>query len=79
MYIDIRNKSSYLNGHIPGAININYIELLINHRKYLNKDKQYFIYCDSGNRSLDLVTKLNNLGYNCVNIDGGYNNYLVNK
>ena len=46
-----------------------------------NRDKNtiYYIYCDYGNRSKHVVSYLNSLGYNCVNIEGGYNNYLLEK
>lgn len=73
MIIDIRSNSKYKIGHINGAINIPYKELYLNYRRYLNKSTRYYIYCDYGNLSLDLVNYLNNLGYNCVNLDGGYN------
>lgn len=74
--IDIRNRNSYIMGHIPGSINIDYFELLMNHQKYLKKEEKYCLYCDSGKRSLTLVNKLKSLGYNVVNLEGGYNNYL---
>lgn len=76
--IDIRSKYKYDLGHIPTAINIDSIELLSNPSKYLNKDKKYYIYCQSGNNSRMVVQQLNNLGYNTVNIVGGYNLYKVN-
>lgn len=77
--IDIRSRDRYLKGHIPDSININYTDLLINYKKYLSKEKEYYVYCESGTRSLILVNKLNKLGYNLVNIEGGYNNYLRRK
>lgn len=77
--IDIRSRDRYLKGHISNSININYADLLTNYKKYLSKEKEYYVYCDSGNKSLILVNKLNNLGYNLVNIEGGYNNYLRRK
>lgn len=77
MYIDIRNKNEYFKSHIEGAININYYDLLINYNKYLDRNKIYYIYCNSGLKSRVIVSKLNKLGYNCVNIEGGYNNYLL--
>ena len=60
-------------------INITYYDILLNYDKYLDKNRIYYIYCNSGFKSKRLVNKLNMLGYNCVNIEGGYNNYLVNK
>lgn len=77
--IDIRNHSKYLNSHIPGSVSIDEYELLFNTDKYLNKDEVYYIYCDSGTRSLRVVSNLIHLGYRAVNIDGGYNNYLLRK
>ena len=77
--IDIRDYNKYLQGHIPGAISIEYFELDNNPEKYLRKDKKYYLYCDSGFRSKILVQKLNSLGYNTVNIIGGFNNYLLRK
>ncbi len=74
--IDIRNNFSYMKGHIPGAINITYQELLFNPERYLNRNKVYYIYCDSGSRSKVIVNELNNLGYNTINVLGGYNSYL---
>lgn len=74
--IDIRNNFSYSSGHIPGAVNISSNDLLFNPEKYLNKNKVYYIYCDSGNRSKIIVNELNGIGYNTINILGGYNSYL---
>lgn len=77
--IDIRDRNSYILGHIPHAINIDEYDLLFNTDKYLNKSEKYYLYCDSGRRSNQLVIKLKNMGYNVYNIDGGYHNYLLRK
>lgn len=77
--IDIRNRDSYVIGHIPRAVNIEEYDLLFNTSKYLRKNNRYYIYCDSGNRSNILAIKLRKMGYDVVNIDGGYHNYLLRK
>ena len=77
--IDIRNRDKYNINHIPGSINIESFELLNNPSKYLKKDEIYYIYCTSGITSKKVVNKLNKIGYNTVNIDGGFNNYLLRK
>lgn len=74
--IDIRSREKYLIGHINGAINIPFNELYLKYDKYLNKTTRYLIYCDSGNNSLEMVNYLNNRGYNCVNLDGGYHKFM---
>ena len=77
--IDIRNNSRYNSGHIPGSINIPEVNLTLNPSKYLNKNDTYYIYCEHGSRASFVVNLLNSVGYNCVNINGGYNNYLLRK
>ena len=74
--IDIRNSSRYLSGHIPNSINISENELINNPNKYLKNNIKYYIYCQSGIRSSYVVNILNNQGFDCVNIVGGYNNYV---
>lgn len=71
--IDIRSRSDYLLGHIDGAICIPYYDLLFDPSRYLKKEEIYHIYCKSGITSKRVVSILNDMGYNTVNIDGGYN------
>ncbi len=75
--IDIRNNYYYNIGHIPGAINIPYYNLLTNHKYYLNKHSVYYLYCDTGEQSLEIVNRLNSFGYNTINISGGYDEYII--
>ncbi len=77
--IDIRDSSKYNLGHIKGAMNIFYYDLLNNHQKYLDRNKKYFLYCDYGNTSKIVSMRLNKYGYDTVSISGGYNNYLLRK
>ena len=77
--IDIRPNYEYQYGTIPGAINIPSIKLLNNPNKYLNKENTYYILCQLGRQSIDIVNLLNIQGFNTVNIIGGYNNYLLTK
>lgn len=77
--IDIRTKYEYMLNHIPTSKNIEKILLKIAPEKYLNSKEIYYIYCQSGYSSKALVEYLNTLGYNTVNINGGYNNYLLRK
>ncbi len=77
MIIDIRDKSRYMMGHIKNAVSIPFLELSLHPEKYLNFDNTYYLYCDTGSRSYLLVSYLNQMGYHCVNLDGGYSNYLL--
>ena len=46
---------------------------------HLKKDEIYYIYCDNGLTSKRVVYTLNRLGYNTVNINGGFYNYLLRE
>ena len=77
--IDIRSEQSYNNNHIPGAINIPYEKLITNPSNYLQKNKKYYVYCQKGITSLKLCNYLSTLGFNVVNIIGGYEEWILKK
>ena len=77
--IDIRSSNKFQISHIPGSINIPSNLLINNPNKYLDKNKTYYLYCNSGHISNDVCTMLNYMGYNTKNILGGYNYYLLIK
>ena len=73
--IDIRTNYEYNLGHIEGAINIPYYNLLNNYNHYLNKYQKYYLYCDYGKQSKEISDRLNMFGYNTESIIGGYLEY----
>lgn len=75
--IDIRSVERYNNNHIPGAINIEQNQLLINASKYLKKNERYYIYCQKGISSQKLSMILNNMGYMTTSISGGYEEWIM--
>lgn len=77
--IDIRNKEKYNSNHIKNAINIPYNILLMSPEKYISKEKKYYIYCQKGLSSYNICRILSNLGYKVININGGYERYIMNK
>lgn len=74
--IDIRDSYLYNLSNIPTSKNIPNNFLLSNPEKYLDKNKIYYIYCASGYKSAPTCTKLSTLGYQVINVLGGYNEYL---
>ena len=77
--IDIRSNYMYLNGTIENSINIDGIELCNNPGKYLDKNRIYYIFCDTGSTSKSVCLFLLKRGYNLINIAGGYNEYKRKK
>ena len=52
-------------------------ELINNPNDYINKEDIYYIYCQHGKTSLKTCIKLSKLGYNVINIMGGYDEWLI--
>ena len=77
--IDIRSAQSYNNNHIKGAVNVPFEKLIIGPNNYLDPLQKYFIYCRSGVTSKKACQILSNLGYKVVNIDGGYEAWILKQ
>ncbi len=77
--IDIREDYEYKNGSIKSAKNIPMGMLLNEPNKYLNKDKEYYIMCQSGGRSVRTCSSLRKQGYDVINVSGGVGSYIGSK
>ena len=77
--IDIRSEQSYNNNHINGAKNIPYEKLIINPSKYLNKQGKYYLFCQKGIISIKISRLLRSMGYNIINIIGGYEAWILKQ
>ena len=50
--IDVRTPEEFVNGHVKGALNLNFMDENFQQEvAKLNKNKRYYLYCASGNRS----------------------------
>ncbi len=56
LILDVREEAEYAFGHIPGAVNYSFGELE-NHLEQLDKNKEIFVVCRTGNRS-DMACQL---------------------
>lgn len=71
--IDLREEKEYKKGHIKGAKNIFWLNILDEKNvKKLPKDKTIFLICYVGHTSSQVLTLLKLLGYNVVSIKYGY-------
>ena len=68
--IDVRTAGEYGRGNIPGAINIPVDE--IRERKSEIANHNLLVNCQVGQRGHTASLLLNELGFNAVNLDGGY-------
>lgn len=71
-FLDVREDYEYNAGHIKGAVNIP-LHNLVAELNSLPKDRNIYVYCRSGHRSLDAVGFLNSLGLDKIyNVNGGF-------
>jgi len=74
--LDVRTTNEYDNGHIDGALNLNYYDKFEAEIAKLDKDKIYFVYCQSGGRSSRAVEKMTEAGFEYIyHYEDGYSGF----
>lgn len=76
--IDCRKPEELQTGKLFDALHVNYLgEKFLDQLESLDSEKQYFVYCRSGRRSLRTCTLFKNGGIkNVYNLDGGLNAWV---
>lgn len=71
--LDVRTAAEFAEGHIKGAINIDQgqSDFVEKAQAALPAGKTIAVYCRSGRRSAHAAGKLADVGYKCVNLQGG--------
>ncbi|KJD31390.1 rhodanese [Tamlana nanhaiensis] len=72
--LDVRTDAEVADGIIPNAIHIDIYkgQEFINEIEKLDKSKNYYVYCRSGNRSGQACKIMDELGFeNAYNLEGG--------
>lgn len=76
--LDVRTEEEVSEGYIPEAINLDIFkgQEFIDAIKELDADKNYYVYCKSGNRSGQACSIMDQLGFeNAYNLMGGFNDW----
>lgn len=73
--LDVRDRTEYCSGHIPGSINIPLDQIMGVKDMIPDKDTAIFAYCYSGRRSDLAVTAMKKMGYRNVKNIGGITAY----
>ena len=71
MLLDVRNKTEYASGHLPGAQQLSGGRVLW-HTDALPQDGTIVTYCQSGVRSSVAASALRREGYDIAELDGSY-------
>ena len=76
--LDVRTPDEFAAGNIPGSVNIDVLTGHFGETAATMLDKAYTVavYCRSGNRSKNAAKTLSMMGYNVVELDGGYNDWV---
>ncbi len=71
--LDVRTPAEFTTGHLPGAVNTDSSARDFDKQlETMDKDKSYFVYCQSGNRSSTAAERMHSLGFKHVyDIEGG--------
>ena len=70
--VDVRTADECSGGTIKGAKNIDFMSATFRDQFLkLDKSKEYFLFCRSGNRSGQACNALSKEGYKVYNLDGG--------
>lgn len=76
--LDVRTEQEIEEGYIPNAkhIDIYLGQGFVEELEKLDKSKNYYVYCRSGNRSGQACAIMNSLGFgNAYNLQGGFMNW----
>lgn len=78
--VDIRTPKEFNQSHIKGAINIDfYNKSFMDNLAKLDRNKGYFVYCRSGNRSGKSMKMFDSLGFkNIVHLQRGIIDWTAN-
>ena len=72
--LDVRTPSEYANGHVPGAVNIDYASKDFAEKiAALDRSHPYLVHCAAGIRSSKACERMSKLNFtNLYNLDGGF-------
>ena len=74
--IDVRSAEEYEEGHLDGAVNVNYRDLVTSTDKVpQNQEAVIIVYCSAGKRSTQAYLELKRMRYKNVYILSDMNAY----
>lgn len=75
--VDVRTPEEFANGHLEDAVNIDWKSSDFRDQvRRIPRDKPLFLYCHKGGRSARAAVVLDSLGYEVIDLLGGYEAYL---
>lgn len=76
--IDVRTPEEYQNGHLEEALNINWYDADFKDQvRKLDQSKTVYVYCKLGGRSAKAAAVMDSLGFEVIDLAGGYDAYMA--
>ena len=76
--IDVRTPEEFKTGHMENALNINWFDADFQTKvSALGDNHTFYVYCKKGGRSAKAAQLLDSLGYEVVDLKGGYDAYAT--
>lgn len=77
LVLDVRNRSEWKEGHIPGAVNIPLAELVARvHELRAHVGRPIAVHCQGGSRSAVAASVIQAEGFDVSNVEGGYSAWV---
>ena len=78
--VDVRTPEEFEEGHLPGAINIDWLAAdFKSHWAEIGPSKKVYVYCQKGGRSARAAAALDSLGFEVIDLTGGYEAFAAAK
>lgn len=80
--LDTRSAEEFASGSMPGAVSVPQREFEEDPESWMSRldpAKRYVVMCHTGEHSRDVVSVLENRGFDALNLEGGWRSYLRMK
>ncbi len=78
--LDVRTPEEFAEGHLEGAVNMDwYQEDFIDQLDKIGQGEKVYVYCKKGGRSAAAANLMDSLGYDVIDLTGGYDAWLEAK
>lgn len=80
LLVDVRTPGEFEAGHLEGAVNIDWMAPeFASQWESISKDKPVYVYCKVGGRSAKAAHFLDSLGYQVIDLTGGWDAYEASR
>ena len=78
--LDVRTPEEFAEGHLAGAVNMDwYQDDFTQKLDAIDEAEKVYVYCKKGGRSAEAAKLMDSLGYQVIDLTGGYDAWLEAK